>query len=369
VIRRNPVICFDTISGQTEPESPYLWNNEKKSRPLSDEMKITHHGRSETVNRAMSDSGSEESSEEAAKRFEEHYKYDCCAGTVSGVTKRIAEEAQEYVEEKLSEAGKKYGQSCERTEKILIGMDGCGLRTGISKLSENSEQTTPVHGNPKKEKVINRRDAGTGFARHPDAVSEIYVGKTDKYPEVVGQLSDASILIGMTPETQVIGIADGGIGLKEESENQFPNMRFISDKARLRDHLYDTAESSGISEKKRNEWVSQRIDAISNGEVGRVKKESEEQYEKSGNKRLNRLIGYPGRFYNCVNYNDFGADGYPVGSGEIESAHKYVPQKRLKLPGACRHPDSINPMSALRVLRANDWWNEFWEKRIEIKAA
>jgi len=146
-------------------------------------------------------------------------------------------------------------------------------------------------------------------------------------------------------------------------------MQFISDKAHLRDHLYDTAESSGISEKKRNGWVKQRIDAISNGEVGRVKKESEEQYEKSGNKRLNRLIGYLGRFHNYVNYNDFRADGYPVGSGETEIAHKYVPQKRLKLPGACRHPDPINPMLALRVLRANDWRNEFWEKRIEIKAA
>jgi len=80
-------------------------------------------------------------------------------------------------------------------------------------------------------------------------------------------------------------------------------MRFISDKARLRDHLYDTAESSGINEKKRNEWVNQRIDAIGNGEVGRIKNESEKQYEKSGNKRLNRLIGCSGRFYDCMNYN------------------------------------------------------------------
>ena len=62
---------------------------------------------------------------------------------------------QEYVEEKLSEAGKNYGQSCDGADKILIEMDGCELRTGILKLSENSEQTT-VHGNPKKEKVISK---------------------------------------------------------------------------------------------------------------------------------------------------------------------------------------------------------------------
>ena len=28
------------------------------------------------------------------------------------------------------------------------------------------------------------------------------------------------------------------------------------------------------------------------------------------------------------------AEGLPIGSGEIESAHRYVAQKRLKLPGA-----------------------------------
>jgi len=36
-------------------------------------MENTHQGRSEAVNRAVSDSGSEESSERAAHRFEEHY--------------------------------------------------------------------------------------------------------------------------------------------------------------------------------------------------------------------------------------------------------------------------------------------------------
>lgn len=34
--------------------------------------------------------------------------------------------------------------------------------------------------------------------------------------------------------------------------------------------------------------------------------------------------------------------------------------QRLKIPGATWHPDTINPMLALRVLRANDWWHDFW---------
>jgi len=57
--------------------------------------------------------------------------------------------------------------------------------------------------------------------------------------------------------------------------------------------------------------------------------------------------------------------GYPIGSGEIESAHKSVPQKRLKIPGASWNPNSINPMPALRILRADDWWEDFWVQKTE----
>lgn len=46
---------------------------------------------------------------------------------------------------------------------------------------------------------------------------------------------------------------------------------------------------------------------------------------------------------------------------EHYSSHRYIPQKRLKIPGATWHPNTINPMLALRVIRANDWWNDFWQ--------
>ncbi|MBE9169897.1 hypothetical protein IQ238_21005 [Pleurocapsales cyanobacterium LEGE 06147] len=42
-------------------------------------------------------------------------------------------------------------------------------------------------------------------------------------------------------------------------------------------------------------------------------------------------------------------------------AHRYIPQERLKIPGATWHPDTINPMLAKRVIRANNWWNDFWQ--------
>ncbi len=208
-----------------------------------------------------------------------------------------------------------------------------------------------------------------GLTRPLGETSKTYVGMMSSYPEVVGQLFDASVMVGMTPDTEVIGVADGGIGLKEELENQFADLQFILDKTHLKDHLYETAKALGIPGKERREWVSSRLKDISEGVVGRIKEELEQEYVLEPDPRLKRLIGYLTRFYNALNYDEFKKKEYPIGSGEVESAHKSVPQKRLKLPGASWHPDSVNPMPALRVLRADDWWKDFWNERTERKLA
>lgn len=201
--------------------------------------------------------------------------------------------------------------------------------------------------------------------RELGSVSKIYVGKMCGYPEIVGQLSNAAVLSGMNPNTKVTGVGDGGIGLKEELEVQFPNIQFILDQIHLKDHLFDTAEALGIHKKERVGWVKSRLERISRGESDQVTDEFENEYENKGNNRVKRLIGYLSRFSGCMDYDEFKEKGCPIGSGEVESAHRSIPQKRLKLPGACWHPSSVNPMLALRVLRANDWWNNFWKERTE----
>lgn len=54
------------------------------------------------------------------------------------------------------------------------------------------------------------------------------------------------------------------------------------------------------------------------------------------------------------------AQGLPIGSGEIESAHRYIVQKRLKLPGAWWLAANAEHMLALRVNRANGEWADYW---------
>jgi len=328
-------------------------------------MNITHQGRSEAVNRALSDFGIEDSFAMAAVRFKEHYNYDIGSSSAARSTKQAAQQAMEYVENKLSNVNLESKEANESIDKMLAELDGCEIRTARFVPVEDSTETTPVYNNPKKEKIINWRDVRLGFVRPLDSKSKTFVGKMDTYQEVVSQMHSAAALTGMTAETKIIGVADGGIGLSEELKRQFPSMQFILDKSHLKDHLYETAEALGINQKDRPGWVKPRVRAISDGNVEAVLKELEEENDKNPNKRLKRLIGYIKRFYDALDYDNFKSLGYPIGSGEIESAHKSIPQKRLKIPGASWNADSIDPMLALRILRADDWWEDFWNQRTE----
>lgn len=61
-----------------------------------------------------------------------------------------------------------------------------------------------------------------------------------------------------------------------------------------------------------------------------------------------------------LQYPQFVADGWPIGSGMVERANKLVVEDRLK--GAGMHWDeaNVNPMLALRNAFCNERWDEAW---------
>jgi hypothetical protein len=361
---RNSVIVYNVIFGAMELNSPYLWRNGEASKPLIDDMGITHHGRTETVNRALTDFGIEHSFGQASKRFEEHYGFKISSTTADRVTKESALTCQAYLEERLE--SEKDGHERGSTpnglnEPMLIELDGCEIRTGTLAHAEGDLQ----NGHRNRMKVLAWRDVRVGLARPLSAESKLYVAQMEKYPEVMSQLFSVATILGMTGQTHVVAVADGGHGLREGLENQFPKMQFILDKPHLKKHLYETASALGHGEDEQRQWVHARLDKISEGHVDEVLKELEVQNKDKPNDRLRQFIGYLKRFQDAVDYDRFKGLGYPIGSGEVESAHRSIPQKRLKLPGACWHPDSLNPMLALRVVRANGWWDDYWAHRTD----
>jgi hypothetical protein len=52
----------------------------------------------------------------------------------------------------------------------------------------------------------------------------------------------------------------------------------------------------------------------------------------------------------------------PIGSGEIESAHRHLIQKRLKLSGSWWKETNAQALITLRTARANQCWETYWTK-------
>ena len=91
-----------------------------------------------------------------------------------------------------------------------------------------------------------------------------------KYPEVVHQLVSAAFGQGMSKQTQVYAVADGGNGLREALQAQFPNLTFILDRPHLKQHLNSGAEAIGLTGSERHNWVSDNLRRIDFGDVRQV---------------------------------------------------------------------------------------------------
>lgn len=371
-VQSRTVITYNVISGPIEVESPYLWSKGQSSKPVKDELGLTHQGRTERVERALADFGVEDSYGLAAKRFEEHYGWPVDKSTVRRVTRSIACQAEEYVRRRLEEARKAYDLPVEErpgVEQLVVELDACRIRTGILVPCTEEDQQEKEQQSEKRKRVINWRDVRMGLVTDLDGEQKDYVGRVDSYPQVVHQLFCLAVSHGLSKQTRVIAPADGGNGLREELERQFPCIQFILDRPHLKDHLFETAEAMGHGEEERKKWVNAKLSLIDTGKAKEAHQELKDEYALSSVDRLRQLIGFVERFQDAIDYQKFKEEGFPIGSGEIESAHRYVPQKRLKIAGACWHPDSLNPMVSLRVLRANNWADDFWNDRMPKVAA
>jgi hypothetical protein len=65
-----------------------------------------------------------------------------------------------------------------------------------------------------------------------------------------------------------------------------------------------------------------------------------------------------------VQYPQFRRDGWPIGSGMMESANKNVVEARLKGTGMHWERSHVNPMLALRTVICNERWQELWQQAL-----
>lgn len=372
-IQSRPMVRFKTLFGEVEMESPYLRSSQsgESARPMKDILGVEGEQYSEAVQRALVDFGIEKSYGRAARSFHEHYGWEIGRTTLRNRTLQAAQEAETYVDRRLLEATKTYGQdlvSPPVVDTMLLELDGCEIRTGVYMTAAQAGMVD----RPALERVRveNWRDVRTGLARPLHTKEQrLYVCRLDSYDEVCEQLFGVACEQGLTPPSHVVVPGDGAKGLREAVLLAFPQAQYILDHPHLKSQLYDTATALELEEPARHAWVSGFLKQFWAGEVDQVLETWQQRHEDTPNERLRQLIDHVTRFEDCVDYGTYHERGWPLGSGEVESAHRSIPQERLKIAGACWNPDNVNPMLALRIVRANNWWDEFWQWRLDRKHA
>ncbi len=327
-------------------------------RPTTDILRIQKSGRSTRLERVLTDFGADESFAKAAKKLREHYGFEMGRTTILRVVENRAEEIQSYVEERLQDSGQDFASN-DDVEVMVVQLDGCQIRTGILQPSITTGNTSEVRNLPKRTRDAKWREVRTGFPRPLDDRTPTFISSMASYEDVCASPCSAATEKGLGLDTKVVAIADGGIGLREGLDVVFSDMQFVLDKYHFKKHAYEVAEAMGLAGVERKKWVHILLDEVEADSL-RVARLFESFYRTRTSARS--AVRWP--YYKvsrrcCVQR--LRRKGFPVGSGEIESAQRYIPQDRLKIPGACWHPDTVNPMLALRVLRQNGWWNDFWQ--------
>lgn len=360
----NLTIAITTLFGEVILPSPYLRNRATgmTARPVYDALGLGNASRTPALERALTDFGAEQSFARAAERFEEHYGFSIHRDRLRRTTQRRARQIQTYLRHRLTTERTAYDAPLAQrpgVDVILVELDGSLVRTGWL-VGAPGEEVTAKRKLPRQRREEAWREVRVGLAREVDTSEKRYVARMSDYTTVCADLFSVAVERGLSRDSEVISVSDGGNGLRDRLRVVFPDLRYLLDLPHLRSHLYETAGELCLEDADRGLWVKELMDGLWSGDQAGVF-ERLDQLVEEGSDRARQLVAFLRRFSDSLDYAGFSEHGWPLGSGEIESAHRYIPQQRLKLPGAWWSPDNIEPMLALRVVRANRWWGDFWE--------
>jgi hypothetical protein len=291
----------------------------------------------------------------------EHYGISVPVSSSRVITEKHAEKIfnSEEIEIDIPE---KHG-----VDVLIEEVDGCMIP--IVQFAEQAEEGQIVDRRTTRE--VDWKEARLCFARPKDTVTPIF-GATLGKPEDAGkQMAHCAIRAGLGSDTKVHGVGDGAPWIADQM-----NMIFGLQGTYLIDfyHLceYLAAAGNTCAPDAKESWLEQQKALMkanrSSDVLENLKVHLEAKTVPDKNAPVRVCYRYISNREGQFDYQAALEAGLPIGSGEIESAHRYVIQDRLKRPGAWWKVENAANMLALRVLRANNGWDLYWDE-LRQKAA
>lgn len=175
--------------------------------------------------------------------------------------------------------------------------------------------------------------------------------------------------VGMDRAERWIGLSDGGSGLEDRLRENFPRVEVI-----ILDFFHPAEKLTGLSrllhpqdecraEDQAGQW-RQLLKDEGGAVLAAVLSEWEWPRRPGLREAVDELIGYLHRQAHRMDYPEYRARGWCIGSGAIESACKTVVGQRLKLAGMRWGEDGAHAVCHLRALYRSEkgQWDAFWNR-------
>ena len=169
---------------------------------------------------------------------------------------------------------------------------------------------------------------------------------------------------GRKNHTKIHFVADGALWIADQVEKIFgSDASFLIDFYHLSQYLAEAAGCCNPSDK--GLWRRSMQQLMKEGKISLVLKEllshMHELEEADDHECLaKKCYNYMAKRLNQFDYKGAIEQGLPIGSGKVESTHKTLIQSRLKKAGAWWKKENAESMIALRVIRANGFFDQYW---------
>ena len=217
----------------------------------------------------------------------------------------------------------------------------------------------------RKCRQVSWKEARLSLARPLGSTETVYqamfLGNVD---DAGDRMAHCAIEAGAGENTKIHCVSDGAPWIAGQAERVFGLQgNYLIDFYHLCEYLGAAAESIAPDDKKN--WLAEQKKKFKEAKISEVLNTIEPHIEPSSIPKekapVRTCYHYIRNRRGQFDYKEALAEGLPIGSGAIESAHRYVIQDRLKLAGAWWAPDNAHNMLALRTLRANNQWGSYWD--------
>jgi hypothetical protein len=312
-------------------------------------------GYSDGLQRAITDFGADEAFAGAAGKLKEHYGIEVPVSAVRGFSE--AHGAAMWAQEKR----KNDWPDRAGVPVLITEMDGSMLP--VVETAEPGEAEVAM--DRRKTRRVGWKEARLALAHAPGSVTPIFGATLESVEEAGERLAVCALEAGGGSQTQIHGVGDGAVWITEQMEAQFGTQaQYRIDFYHLCDYL--AAAGEVIAGKDKPAWMEEKKEWLKDNRWKDVLEALRPLLEPTNiadsEAPVRACFRYISNHSNFLDYKGALAAGLPIGSGEIESGHRYVFQKRLKIAGSWWKTENLKKMIALRVVRANGRWENYWSE-------